>query len=82
MLSENECLSTIHGNFIPECLNGNGNNFNVNKPWKDSLISHLYGTIEFLKNEIENKNSIIHSLLSMQSAKIKSSSEVVPSVVH
>ena len=38
----------------------------VDESMKDSLLANLYATVEFLKNELEEKNYVIRTLLSWQ----------------
>ena len=44
------------------------NDFNVNESYKDALLASLYSQIIFLKNEIEEKNILIRTLISKDSA--------------
>ena len=63
------------GKVCKKCLNSDEqmdipiiteNILNIDKDCKDSLLANLYSTIEFLKNELLEKNVFIKSLLTLQ----------------
>ena len=46
-----------------DIVNRDGIDINVNENYKDALLASLYSQIEFLRNELEEKNFLIRTLL-------------------
>ena len=59
--TENDSLNSFLSNLMPNTFKKDS--FNVQRNWKDALISQLYSTLDFLKTEIKGKNVVITALL-------------------
>lgn len=54
---------------IPITIN---DKINTDRDWKDSLLCNLYSNIEFLKNELMEKNDMIKQLIALQNNILRS----------
>ena len=61
MNTYNDSLNSFFSESMPNTFKKD--RFNVQKNWKDALISQLYSTLDFLKTEIKEKNVVITALL-------------------
>ena len=73
-MDDMEGLSTADGDFISPFVNSNDYDGNQSD-WKNSLLNNLFSTVECLKSELKEKNSIIDRLLSLLERDVETTNE-------